>query len=142
MTGFPVAIVLRATGICLGLFLVLVGITTAAGLVPGSTDGSASFNARLAAGSVPLLVGVVLLLPHKYFALGLRHAMLLGAYALVALVTLALAVAAIMDFGAGSRHWLIVPTSLVLFGIPFANGVLLWSAFRRQGQRSQSTPSR
>ena len=136
------AIALRATGICLGLFLVLIGITTAYGLVPTSTEGPASLNARLAAGSVPLLIGVVLLLPHRHFAVGMRHAMLLGAYALVVLAALALAIAAIVDFGAGDRHWLIVPTGLVLFAIPFANGFLLWSAGRRQGQRTESSPSR
>ena len=122
----------RAIGVCLGLWFVLDGITTAAGLVPTSTEGTVALSARLAAGSVPFLVGVVLLLPHKHFARGIRGVALLGAYAIIVLAALAFAIAAVLDFGAGGRHWLIVPTSFVLFAIPFANALLLWSVSRGQ----------
>jgi len=117
--------VLRLIGVFLGLCLLTIALGGIFDLVPASSNVSRSFSERLMANLLPLILGILLVLPQKFFLQGKRHLLLICGYVAAILVVLMLAVLAVVDYRTGSKHWLIVPTSLILLAIPISNALVL-----------------
>lgn len=118
--------VVRAIGVFLGLFLVAMVFAGIFGSMPDSDDIPRSSAERLASGLPTLIFGILLLLPQTLFLRGKRHLFLMFCYVVLILTALTLAILGIVDYYTDGKHWLIIPTNLILLAVPISNAFVLW----------------
>lgn len=108
-----------------GLFFVLGGLMNIFGFIPYSYE-MPPWPSRLISSLPSMIAGVVLLTPMSRLLSGRRYALLAVSYGGLVLWTAVMAAQGIHEYLSGGKHWAIVPTSLVMLSIPFANALLLW----------------
>lgn len=133
---------IRFLGCSIGLFFVVSGIADVLGFVPYS-DETPPWTARLISSAPSMFVGIVLLVPVRYFLRDARFVALACAYGLAIAWALSSAVHGLAAYASGGRHWGIVPTSLVPLGFIAANAAVLlfrrWQATRLLGHSIDPT---
>ena len=127
MKAFRVSV--RIAAWLLGLFVLVSGAMDALGLIPYSIE-MRHWRSRLVSSLPSMLSGVVLLLPMSRFLFGRRYVFLAVAYCALVSATAVMAALGIRDYVGGTRHWGVIPTSLVILAISFSNALLLWRLHR------------
>jgi uncharacterized membrane protein HdeD (DUF308 family) len=127
MKAFRVSV--RIAAWLLGLFVLVSGAMDVLGLIPYS-DEMPHWRSRLVSSLPSMLSGVVLLMPMSRFLFGRRYLFLAVAYCALVSATAVMAALGIHDYVGGTKHWGVIPASLVFFAIPFSNALLLWRLHR------------
>jgi hypothetical protein len=125
----PLRVSVRIAAWLLGLFVLVSGAMDVLGFIPYS-DEMPHWRSRLVSSLPSMLSGVVLLLPMSRFLFGRRYLVLAVAYCALASATAVMAALGIYDYAGGTKHWAVIPASLVFFAIPFSNALLLWRLHR------------
>lgn len=121
----------RLIGALVGLVILASALGDLFGIIPESPPATRNLADRLWDNSLPFVIGVLFVLPHRWFRRGRRYSVLFCCYAVLSLLALMLAIAAVWDYRTGSKHWLIIVVGIGFLMIPVVNMLALWQSRQR-----------